>query len=68
MVPVHAYDRAVVNHHAELLAHVQRTGTKRGVHDLVIAATARAAERTVLTADERAHFGELPGAARIISN
>jgi tRNA(fMet)-specific endonuclease VapC len=69
VVPVHAYDRAVANHHGSLLAHVQRTGGKRGVHDLIIAATARAAERTVLTTDERARFAELPEVtARTISN
>lgn len=60
VVPVHTYDRAVANHHGALLAHVQRTGSTRGVHDLIIAATARATERIVLTTDERARFGELP--------
>lgn len=60
VLPVHDYDRAVAEHHAELLAQAQRTGSKRGVHDLVIAATARATGRTVLTTDERARFGELP--------
>ncbi len=60
VVPVHGYDRAVAAHHAALLAHVQRTGSKRGVHDLIIAAVARAASRTVVTTDDRARFGELP--------
>lgn len=69
VVPVHAYDRLVAGHHAALLARVQRTGSKRGVHDLIVAATARAAERTVLTADERARFGELPEVSvRVISS
>lgn len=40
VLPVHPYDRAVADHHAELLAHVRRTGSRRGVHDLIIAATA----------------------------
>lgn len=60
VLPVHEYDRDVAQHHAALLAHVQRTGSKRGAHDLIIAATARAADRIVLTTDERARFGELP--------
>ncbi len=60
VLPVHEYDRDVAEHHAALLAHVQRTGGTRGAHDLIIAATARAADRTVLTTDERARFGELP--------
>jgi len=44
VVPVHAYDRVVANHHGALLAHVQRTGGTRGAHDLIIAATARTAD------------------------
>ena len=60
VLPVLEYDRDVAEHHAALLAYVQRTGSKRGAHDLIIAATARAADRTVLTTDERARFGELP--------
>lgn len=60
VLPVHEYDRDVAEHHAALLAHVQRTGGKRGAHDLIIAATARAADRIVLTTDEQARFGELP--------
>ncbi|MDN5798334.1 MAG: PIN domain-containing protein, partial [Intrasporangium sp.] len=68
VLPVHEYDRDVAEHHAALLAHVQRTGSERGAHDLIIAATARAADRTVLTTDERARFGELPDvSARLVT-
>lgn len=68
VVPVHAYDRGVADHHAALLAQIQRTGSKRGVHDLIIAAVARAASRTVVTTDDRARFGELPEVtARLIT-
>lgn len=68
VLPVHEYDRDVAEHHAALLAHVQRTGNKRGAHDLIIAATARASDRTVLTTDERARFGELPDvSARLVA-
>lgn len=68
VVPVHGYDRAAADHHAALLAHVQRTGGTRGVHDLIVAAVARAAGRTVVTTDDRARFGELPEVtARVIA-
>jgi tRNA(fMet)-specific endonuclease VapC len=67
LVPVLGYDEVVAEHHAELLAHTQRAGEPRGVHDLIVAAIARSAGRTVVTTDERARFGELPGVeARII--
>ncbi|MBV8295827.1 MAG: hypothetical protein JO085_03235 [Acidimicrobiia bacterium] len=55
-----AYDRGVAEAHADLVVHVRRQGTTRGAHDLIIAATARAAERTVVSADEAA-FVDLPG-------
>lgn len=68
VLPIRDYDRAVADHHATLLAHVRRTGTKRGAHDLIIAATARATDRIVLTSDERARFGDLPEvSARVIA-
>lgn len=60
VVPVHPYDQHVATHHAALLAHARRSGHPRGAHDLVIAATARATERVVVTTDERARFAELP--------
>ncbi len=61
VVPVHVYDQATATHHAELLAYVRRSGTKRGAHDLVVAACARAADRMVLSTDNSARFGDLPG-------
>jgi tRNA(fMet)-specific endonuclease VapC len=61
LVPVLGYDEVVAEHHAELLAHTQRAGEPRGVHDLIVAAIARSAGRTVVTTDKRARFGELPG-------
>lgn len=68
VVPVNGYDRAVAEHHAALLAYVQRTGRRRGTHDLIIAATARATDRIVLTTDEQARFEELPEVnARIVT-
>lgn len=58
-IPVLGYDLRVANAHAELLVAVRRQGRPRGAHDLLIAATARATGRTVLTADASA-FRDLP--------
>ncbi|RSM43021.1 type II toxin-antitoxin system VapC family toxin [Amycolatopsis balhimycina DSM 5908] len=60
VTPVVDYSASVVDHHAELLVHLQRTGQARGAHDLIIAATARATGRTLVTTDGRARFGDLP--------
>lgn len=60
VIPVLDYDRAVAEVHAELLVHVRHQGRPRGAHDLIIAATARAASRTVVSADDAA-FTNLPG-------
>lgn len=59
-IPVIVYDVAVAEAHARLLVDVRRRGTPRGAHDLLIAATATAAGRVVLTADATA-FDNLPG-------
>jgi tRNA(fMet)-specific endonuclease VapC len=60
-VPIVDYHPAVAEHHADLLVHVRREGRPRGAHDLIIAATARATGRTLVTTDKRAGFDELPG-------
>lgn len=59
-LPVEPYDLATADIHGRLLAHVHRAGAKRGAHDLMIAATAVATRRTVLTTDRSANFHELP--------
>ncbi len=59
-LPVVSYDLAVAETHASLLVHVRQHGTPRGAHDLIIAASALAAGRTVVTADLTA-FDSLPG-------
>lgn len=59
-VSIETYDLEVAEAHAALLAHVRRSGTPRGAHDLIIAATARAREREVISSD-RAGFADLPG-------
>ena len=69
VVPVCDYDRTVAEHHADLLADTARTGRRRGPHDLIIAATARATGRTILTTDVQARFDELPDVnARVIAH
>lgn len=58
-VSIEPYDLDVAEAHAALLAHVRQAGTPRGAHDLIIAATARARERQVVSSD-RGGFAELP--------
>jgi tRNA(fMet)-specific endonuclease VapC len=58
-VPIEPYDLDVARAHAALLAHTRRSGRPRGAHDLLIAATARARHRTVVTID-RDGFDALP--------
>lgn len=59
-IPIIDYDREIADVHAELLAHVRRQGTPRGAHDLLIASTAKATGRIVVSADDAA-FTDLPG-------
>lgn len=61
VVDVLDYTETTAAHHARLMAHVRRTGTPRGAHDLIIAAHAVESGRTVLSFDTRARFGNLPG-------
>ena len=59
-IPVIPYDTEVAIEHAQLLAAVRKVGRPRGAHDLLIAATARATGRMVLTGDDAA-FTDLSG-------
>lgn len=59
-VPIEDYDVTVARVHATLLAHTRRTGKPRGAHDLIIAATAAARDRLVVSSDGTA-FADLPG-------
>jgi tRNA(fMet)-specific endonuclease VapC len=61
-IPVIPYDLVVATAHGELLGTARYSGRPRGAHDLIIAATARATHRTVITADPIA-FAGLPGVA-----
>jgi tRNA(fMet)-specific endonuclease VapC len=59
-IPAEDYDLDVARSHAVLLAHARRSGRPRGAHDLIIAATAAATNRVLVTAEPRG-FEELPG-------
>lgn len=59
-LPIIGYDLEVARAHSALLVAVRGLGMPRGAHDLIIAATARATTRTVVTAD-RTGFVDLPG-------
>jgi tRNA(fMet)-specific endonuclease VapC len=59
-IPSEPYDSDVARAHARLLAHARRSGRPRGAHDLIIAATALARGRVIVTA-HAAGFEDLPG-------
>lgn len=63
-LPIIAYDVGVAVEHSELLAAIRKAGRPRGAHDLLVAATARATDRTIVSADLGA-FADLPGVATI---
>lgn len=62
VVPIEPYDLEVARAHATLLAHTRRSGRPRGAHDLLIAATALACRRVVVSADPTG-FTDLPDVA-----
>lgn len=55
------YTERTAAEHARLIAHVRRSGTPRGAHDLIIAAHAVEHGRAVASRDARARFDALPG-------
>jgi tRNA(fMet)-specific endonuclease VapC len=61
VMPIENYTVEVARAHAQLAMHVRRVGRPRGALDLVIAATASATGRTLITTDAAAAFQELPG-------
>jgi tRNA(fMet)-specific endonuclease VapC len=60
VVPIINYDSTVAASHAQLLVSVRQKGRPRGAHDLIIAATASATQREVVSGDASA-FEDLPG-------
>lgn len=61
-LPVISYDIDIARTHTQLLVAVRKAGRPRGAHDLIIAATALATGRVVVTSD-RPGFDDLPGVA-----
>lgn len=59
-LPIIDYDLDVARAHTRLLVAVRAAGSPRGAHDLLIAATALATGRIVVTSD-RPGFDGLPG-------
>jgi tRNA(fMet)-specific endonuclease VapC len=59
-LPVLSYDLEVARSHTQLLVAARANGRPRGAHDLIIAATARATRRTVVTTDDTG-LDDLPG-------
>jgi len=60
-VDVLDYTQTTAANHGRLLAHVRRSGSPRGAHDLIIAAHAAETGRMILSRDAKARFGDLPG-------
>ena len=59
-LPLEPYDLQVARVHGRYLAHSRRSGRTRSSHALIVAATAGARDRSVVTMDERG-FSDLPG-------
>jgi tRNA(fMet)-specific endonuclease VapC len=59
-IPVEDYDLETAQVHARLLADARRAGRPRGAHDLLIAATAIARRRELVT-DDRQGFQGIEG-------
>lgn len=66
ILPVEPYDALTAEAHGRLLAHVHRSGSMHGAHDLIVAATAAATGRTLVSTDRGARFGELPGVECVV--
>lgn len=60
-LPVEAYSLGVARVHARLAVEAMARGRPRSAYDMMIAATAAAADRVLLTTDASAGFGELSG-------
>jgi tRNA(fMet)-specific endonuclease VapC len=60
-LPVEPYNVGVARVHARLAVEAMAKGRPRSAHDMMIAATAVAASRILLTTDASAGFGQLAG-------
>lgn len=64
--PLSPYDLSIAQAHGRPMAGVHRSGTRRGAHDLIIAATAAVTRRTIVTVDRSVRFDELPGVECVV--
>lgn len=60
-LPIEDYTLGVARVHARLAVQAMSQGKQRSAHDLIIAATAAATGRTLLTTDAKAEFDQLTG-------
>jgi tRNA(fMet)-specific endonuclease VapC len=60
-LPIEEYTLAVARIHARLTVEAMSKGKPRSAYDMMIAATAAATNRILLTTDANAEFGQLPG-------
>jgi len=60
-LPIEDYTLTVARIHARLAVEAMSQGKQRSVYDLMIAATAAATNRILLTTDGKAEFNHLPG-------
>ncbi|HWG15414.1 MAG TPA: PIN domain-containing protein [Streptosporangiaceae bacterium] len=58
-LPIEPYDLGVARIHARLVVEAMSKGRPRSAYDMMIAATAAATNRVLLTTDASAGFGEL---------
>lgn len=61
VLPILDYTIDIARAHAYLLTHTREAGRPRGAVDLMIAATACATSRILMTTDAAAEFDDLPG-------
>lgn len=60
-LPIENYDLAVARMHAQLAVEAMKSGKTRSSYDMMIAATAAATNRILLTTDASAEFDQLTG-------
>jgi tRNA(fMet)-specific endonuclease VapC len=60
-LPIEDYTIAVARIHAQLAVQAMSTGKTRSAYDLMIAATAAATSRILITTDAKAEFNQLAG-------
>jgi tRNA(fMet)-specific endonuclease VapC len=67
-LPIEAYNLAVARVHARLAVEAMSKGRPRSAYDMMIAATAAATDRILLTTDANAGFDQLAGVrARVLN-